>query len=228
MGTDERELRTAWQRHIGATAAAHGWFDAIVARHRDGDRHYHDLRHVCWVVRHVRELATDTVPPRSDDQLDRLVAAACFHDAVYDAERGDNEERSARLAHRALGEIGWPDEALDEVTAMIRATAGHAHDDIDTTTAVLLAADLAVLAAEPNRYGDYVRNVRREYAHLDDDAWRAGRIAFVDTMLGRGRIFPVELGLDDWERRARANLTAERAAMSTVSGARDAGDGPEP
>lgn len=228
MSSDERELRTAWQRHVGTGPVADGWFDSIVARHRDGDRHYHDLRHVCWVVRHARELAAGTVPPLTDRQVDRLVAAACFHDAVYDAERGDNEALSAELARRALAEIGWTGEALDAVGLMIRATAGHTHGAVDTTTAVLLAADLGVLATEPNRYGDYVRNVRREYAHLDDDHWRLGRGAFVDTMLDRDRIFPDGLGLDDWERRARANLTAERAAMSTVSGRRDADDGREP
>lgn len=226
MGTDERELRTAWQRHVGTGPVADGWFDSLVARH--GGRPYHDLRHVRWVVRHVRELATATAPPRTDDQVDRLVAAACFHDAVYDATRNDNEQLSAELARRALGEIGWGDDAGDDVARMIRATAGHAHDPADATTSVLLAADLGVLAAEPTRYGDYVRNVRREYAHLGDADWRAGRTAFVDSMLERDRIFPANLGLDDWERWARANLTAERAAMSTVSGGRDASDGREP
>lgn len=230
MSADEREVRTAWQRHVGTGSVADGWFDSIVARHRSPGRHYHDLRHVRWVVHHARELAATTTPARSPDEVDRLVAAACFHDAIYDAERSDNEERSAALARRALGEVGWHPDAIDHVAVMIEATAGHTGDDdvTDLATAVLLAADLGVLAAEANRYGDYVRNVRREYRHLDDDAWRAGRLAFIDAMLARPRIFPRLVDLDHWERRARANLTAERAAWSGVSGERDAGDGHEP
>jgi predicted metal-dependent HD superfamily phosphohydrolase len=233
MSADERELHTAWQRHVGTGATADAWFDSVVNRHRAPGRHYHDLRHVRWVVQHVRELAPSTAPPRTDDDVDRLVAAACFHDVVYDATHHDNEARSADLARRALDELGWTADAVEHVAAMIEATAGHtsdaddpAHDDL--TTAVLLAADLGVLATEPNRYDDYVRNVRREYAHLDDDAWRVGRAAFVDAMLARDHIFPTVLGLDQWERRARANLTAERAAASTVSAVRDAGGEPEP
>ena len=65
--------------------------------------------------------------------------------------------------------------------------------------AVLLAADLGVLAAEPGRYGDYVRAVRREYEHLDDLQWRAGRTVFVRDMLARDRIFPAALGLERTE-----------------------------
>ena len=61
-----------------------------------------------------------------------------------------------------------------------RARAGdrdHDLEGVDRDTAVLLAADLAVLAAEPSRYVEYATAVRREYAHVDDDAWRAGRAA---------------------------------------------------
>ncbi len=213
---DERELRTAWQRHIGVGERALRWFDEVVARHREPGRHYHDLRHVRWVVRHVRELAAGTSPPVAGDALDRVVAAACFHDAVYDAQRPDNEAASARLARRALTEIGWSAEACDRVEALIQATA-HAEtpgDGVgDLEREVLLAADLAVLAAEPTRYGDYVRAVRREYAHLDDDAWSTGRSAFATAMLERAHIFPSSLGLQQWERRARANLAAELAAL---------------
>jgi predicted metal-dependent HD superfamily phosphohydrolase len=97
---------------------------------------------------------------------------------------------------------------------MIVATEHTADEAIaDTDTAVLLAADLAVLAAEPAAYSDSVRKIRREYAHLDDEQWRSGRRAVIEGFLGRPSIFPPELDLDAWERRARANLTAELAAL---------------
>ena len=94
------------------------------------------------------------------------------------------------------------------------ATATHDLAGVDRDTAVLLAADLAVLAAEPSRYADYATAVRREYAHVDDDAWRAGRGAVLRTLLDGARSSsPPELGLDEWERRARANLTSELASI---------------
>jgi predicted metal-dependent HD superfamily phosphohydrolase len=207
VDADELELWVAWQRHVGRTAEARAWFESIVARHRAPGRHYHDLRHVRWVVRHVIDLDGRGLV----DHPSEVVAAACFHDAVYDPSSTDNEGASGRLAHRALGEIGWSIECCDHVASMIDATAHHRLEGADRDTRALIAADLAVLAAEPTRYGDYVRAVRREYGHLDDDAWRSGRSAVLRGLIERTRLFPD--GLDDWERRARANIAAELADL---------------
>lgn len=204
------ELRVAWQRHIGRSDAAADAFDRVVARYRSAGRHYHDLRHVQWVVRHVCELGASVAV----DDLDAVVAAAFFHDAVYDFDRTDNEARSAQLAADTLHDLGWSRERCEHVSAMIVATEHHADTPVaDTDTAVLLAADLAVLGAEPGAYTDYVRRIRREYAHLDEAQWRAGRSQVIEGFLGRSSIYPAELALDIWERRARANLTAELAAL---------------
>lgn len=202
------ELRVAWQRHIGRTEAAATAFESVVAAHRSTGRRYHDVGHVRWVVRHVTELGADC------DDLDAVVAAAFFHDAVYEFDRTDNEARSARLAADTLSSLGWQTERCERVAAMIVATEHHADAPVpDHDTAVLLAADLAVLAADPGGYSDSVRRIRQEYGHLDEAAWTSGRRAVVEGFLARSSIFPPELQLDAWERRARANLTAELAAL---------------
>ncbi len=210
MSAVELELRVAWQQHVGTSPAAAEWFDAVIAHHREPARHYHDERHVGWVVRHVVAIADRA----QVDDLDATVTAAFFHDAVYDPQRADNEAASARLAARALGEIGWEEPRARRVSELVLATAGHDVEGADRDARVLLAADLAVLAAEPARYSDYATAVRREYAHVDDDAWRAGRSAVLRSLLDKPRLFAAGLGLDDWEQRARANMAAELAALS--------------
>lgn len=208
VSSDERELRLAWQRHVDPGADAQ--FEAVVARHREPGRRYHDVRHVRWVVRHSCDLAARFDLPEA--AVDEIVAAAFFHDAIYDVTRPDNEAASARLSAKVLDELGWTAPAVAHVVAMIESTAGHTETD-DPATAVLLAADLGVLAAEPSRYVEYTLGVRDEYAHLDDDAWAVGRAAFIRSLLDRDHIFPEVLALDAWERRARANLTAELAML---------------
>lgn len=211
MAGGDLELEVAWQRHLGRGDSARRLYESIVARHRGGGRHYHDVHHVRWVVRHVIELAD-----RFDvGDLDAIVAAAFFHDAVYEFDRSDNEIRSAELASTSLAELGWERGRCDRVASMIIATE-HRHDaggPADLDTAVLLAADLAVLGAEPGAYSDSVRKIRREYGHLDADEWRTGRSAVIEGFLARPAIYPPELDLTTWERRARANLTAELAAL---------------
>ena len=211
MSAVELELRVAWQRHVGSSPAAAEWFDAVLAHHREAGRQYHDERHVGWVVRHVTEIA-ERVPV---DDLDATVAAAFFHDAVYDPQRDDNEAASARLAVRVLGDVGWDEQRVRRVSELVLATAEHDVEAADRDTRVLLAADLAVLASEPARYADYATAVRREYAHVDDAAWRAGRSAVLRRLLDRPRLFASDLGLESWESRARANMAAELASLTS-------------
>src|SRR5688572_20400810 len=146
----ELELVVAWQRHVGTGPEASHWFDTVLAMHRAPGRHYHDVRHVTWVVRHITTISSRHA---AGDEA-AVVAAGFFHDAVYDPTRSDNESESAALAERALTEIGWEAPRRDTVAKMVIATADHDVEAADADTQVLLAADLAVLASEPARYGD--------------------------------------------------------------------------
>jgi predicted metal-dependent HD superfamily phosphohydrolase len=205
------ELAVAWQRHVDDDRTL---LDALLARHREQHRRYHTAFHVAWVVRHVEELAQCEAVAH----LDEVVAAAFYHDAVHEPKHPANERASARLARRDLAALGWAADRVERVGAMIEATAHLAApaqpgDELSIDTAVLLDADLAVLGADPTAYETYVRGVRHEYRHLDDDAWRDGRAAVLRSFLERPSIYRTTTGRERWEQRARANLTAELAAL---------------
>ncbi|MEJ7800267.1 MAG: hypothetical protein WKF60_07095, partial [Ilumatobacter sp.] len=134
-------------------------------------------------------------------------------DVIYDPKAADNEAASARLAAMALGELDWAAARIDHVVALVDGTVGHEWAAASLDHAVLYAADLAVLASDPAGYSDYVRAVRREYAHVADKAWVTGRTAVLRGFIDRSAIYAPCLGLDDWERRARANLTAEHEML---------------
>ena len=160
MSADEHELRAAWSRCVEDSHDAWVLFDSLISRHREAHRHYHGVRHVTWVVRHVEELAA--AEPVGD--IAAVVVAAFFHDAVYDPRATDNEAASARLADRELAVLGWDDVRRERVAAMVEATAMHdvptetaIETAIATDTAVLLDADLAVLGSDPASYQAYVR-----------------------------------------------------------------------
>lgn len=206
---DDTELRAAWAAAVGTSPDAEAAFDDVVGRHRQAHRRYHTVRHVTWVVRHVQELA---VEERVED-LDAIVVAAFFHDAVYDATAADNEAQSAALARRVLLELGWPAARAEAVAQLVRATADHApSDDVDVN--VLVDADLAVLGSDPTAYQAYVTGVRTEYRHVDDAAWRIGRGAVLRNMLERAPLYATPTGRRRWEARARANVAAELATLS--------------
>ncbi len=199
------ELRIAWERHLGDSSPSRRWFESVLSRYREPQRHYHDDRHLRWVVRHTQELAKG----QAVADVDAIVAAAFFHDAIYDPTASDNEAASGHLATRALTELGWRADRAEAVAAMIVATVHHDLDGATVDDAVLFAADLAVLAAQPAGYSDYVRSVRREYRHVGEADWVTGRSAVLRSLLAREWIFAPFLELDVWEQRARGNITAE-------------------
>jgi predicted metal-dependent HD superfamily phosphohydrolase len=219
-GVDDLELRVAWQQHV---AIDMNELEDVLARHREPHRRYHTERHVRWVVRHAQQLTAGLATAQHAHRVDlgAVVAAAFYHDAVYDPMRTDNEAMSARLAAGVLERGGWDATRVGAVSMMIDATAGHSQThDVETddlSTSVLLAADLAVLAADPAGYSAYVNGVRFEYAHVAEPDWVSGRSAVLRSFIEREHIFPAELQLHEWEARARANIAAELAALSASS-----------
>lgn len=208
MSDRELELEVAWQRHVATDRTL---LDRLLARHREKHRRYHTAAHVAWVIRHVDELAS--VEPI--DHLDEVMAAAFYHDAVYEPTYPANERASARLARRDLTSIGWDADAVERVASMIEATEHGAPEAGTLTgdTAVLLDADIAILGADPAGYSTYVTGVRAEYRHVTDDDWRTGRAAVLEKFLERPAIYCTPTARDRWETRARANLTAELASL---------------
>jgi predicted metal-dependent HD superfamily phosphohydrolase len=140
--------------------------------------------------------------------------AVWFHDAIYDPRAANNEEASAVLAERALTAAGAAPAAVAEVVRLVRLTATHDPRPDDDAGALLCDADLAILAADPAGYDAYAAAVRREYAHLPDAVFRAGRAAVLRHLLGRPALYRVVGERADWEPRARANLTRELSMLA--------------
>jgi predicted metal-dependent HD superfamily phosphohydrolase len=208
-------LRTRWSRALeGARGSTAGpdpvpYADNLLARWQEPQRRYHTLAHLTAVLDHVDVLEKYA----QDPDLVRL--AAWFHDAVYLPERSENEERSARLAERALPEAGVPAAKTAEVARLVRLTTTHAPTADDPDGQVLCDADLAILASPPSAYAVYTAEVREEYHFVPNDAFREGRSAILRQLLDLPSLFHTPYGHDHWEATARYNLTSELEMLST-------------
>ncbi|MCX4906581.1 hypothetical protein [Streptomyces sp. NBC_00878] len=192
--------------------------DNLLARWSEPQRRYHTLAHLTAVLDHIDVLETyertETTERTegaekytADADLVRL--AAWFHDAVYLPDRSENEERSARLAERALPEAGVSEAATAEVARLVRLTVTHAPADDDRNGQVLCDADLAILAAPPAAYAAYTAAVREEYAFVPPEAFREGRAAILRQLLELPRLFHTPYGAREWETTARWNIRGE-------------------
>ncbi len=172
---------------------------------------YHDLLHLTEVLDRLDLLAAAgaAFDPTT------LALAAWFHDAVYLPERSENEERSARLAERALPEAGVSAERTAETARLVRLTVTHDPADDDRDGQVLCDADLAILASPPSAYAAYTAAVREEYHFVPGDAFRSCRSAILRRLLDLPRLFRTPYGQEHWEATARYNLAAELEMLST-------------
>ncbi|MDF3300450.1 HD domain-containing protein [Streptomyces tropicalis] len=182
--------------------------DRLLARWQEPQRRYHTLAHLTAVLDHVDALERYAADP------DAVRLAAWFHDAVYLPDRSENEERSARLAERALPEAGVGPDRTAEVARLVRLTVTHDPAAGDRDGQVLCDADLAVLAAPPARYAAYAADVRAEYHFVPEDAFREGRAAVLRQLLDLPHLFRTPHGRGQWEERARRNLAAELEMLS--------------
>lgn len=217
--TGMRHLADGWLalcRRVGARDDVAGAGANLLGRWAEPHRGYHDLAHLSEVLERVDLLATEA------EDADVVRLAAWFHDAVYDPRAGDdpadgNEERSAELAAKVLRGLRLDQALVDEVARLVRVTATHDVDDGDRNGAVLCDADLAVLASDGLRYPAYVEGVRREYGHLDDATFAAGRAAVLRSLLDRPAMFRTAHGRQVWEPAARANVIAELGSLAAGS-----------
>jgi predicted metal-dependent HD superfamily phosphohydrolase len=189
-------------------SAADDLRDALLAAYAAPTRGYHDTRHLTEVLGRLDELAAagiayDRVP---------VVLAAWFHDGVYDGER-DAEERSAAWAEEALAPLTAA-SVVTEVARLVRLTETHLPEDDDPNGSALSDADLAILAADQGRYREYVAAVRREYAHIDDEAFRYGRSEVLRGLVDKPHLFHTGYAREHWESAARANVERELAELT--------------
>ena len=209
-------LMRAWDSLLpGHTALG----EDLLERYEQPHRKYHTSVHLSEMLTALKTLYKrhHTATPRA------VLLAAWFHDAVYEANPGDDEAASADLARTALTPLASTGSLTNrEVTAiarLIELTASHQlADGIEEYTsgaltradaAFFLDADLAILAADSPRYNRYVAGVRAEYAHYAPDAFTRGRAAILQGFLNRTAIYASDTAHLLWDAPARLNLRTE-------------------
>lgn len=182
-------------------------FEALCTAYAEPGRHYHTAHHVNACLRLLaayRHLA---------ERPDEVAVALCFHDAVYDTRRSDNETRSAEWAARWLTARGAHAAVTARVRRLVLATR-HDARPVGADEALLVDLDLSVLGRSARTFARYDAGIRREYAWVPAPEYARRRAEVLRGFLARDRIFVTAPLFDRFEARARQNL---RAAMARLA-----------
>ncbi len=166
-------------------------------------RHYHSLQHLSECLRWLDDRRVRAAIERHAE----VEIALFLHDLVYDTARADNEAQSADESRALLAAVpAVPPAVIDRVCAMILATKDHSADTSDA--AVMLDIDLSILGAAPERFREYQRQVRQEWAWVDPDAYAVGRAAVLRKFAARERLYRSDALHHLLEADAKRNLEA--------------------
>ena len=170
-------------------------------------RAYHNFGHVQALLQHYDDVAAG---PGWQQPLEVLLAVL-YHDAIYEAGRSDNEQRSAQLALAGI-ERWLADSDVDaaRVAALIELTARHGSlggEELDADAALFLDSDMAILGAPPAVFDAYDRGIAEEYAgKVPGFLFRLNRRRFLKKVLAQPRIFFSDFFHQRYDIQARSNL----------------------
>lgn len=191
----------AWWRELGAQGEPSACHQRLLAAYSEPSRSYHNLRH-------IEECLGELEVNRSLAREPALVAMALwFHDAVYDARSASNEADSAQLAADCLTVAGVERANVDTVRRLILCTQSH-EPGVDLDAALLIDIDLAILGQPPQRFWDYERGIRAEYAWVPWPTYVQKRAEILTRFLERPVIYRTESLARKYEAPARVNLQA--------------------
>jgi predicted metal-dependent HD superfamily phosphohydrolase len=190
--------------HISAFRGfAHGTVSALLAMagpsHNEPHRKYHTVQHLSECLAAFEQVSQLAVHPAVVEM------ALWFHDAIYEVKRSDNEERSAQWATAELRAAGVATEAAELVASLVLATR---HTSVPATPdeQVLVDIDLAILGASEQRFAEYERQIRDEYAFVPGFLFRRKRRAILQSFLQRPHIYSTAHFHAALEQAARSNL----------------------
>ncbi len=182
--------------------------DDLLARHAEPQRHYHGRGHLCSLF-YLMALHAPHIPPGSSPRL-----AIWWHDAIYDPQARDNEDRSAELAREHLTRLSAPASLIQTTANLILMSRNHWSGPSAGDGDYFLDADIAILGAPVTVYDRYASDVRQEYAWAPDPAYRAGRSAFLQSALDRRRLFRTDAFETAYGQQARSNMSRELRSLA--------------
>ena len=214
MTISQDQLRRRWRdlwRHLGADEKHVPPVEGLIEAYVAPSRAYHNLGHIAHCLSEFDRVKEKCASPEA------VELAIWFHDLVYDPKGGDNEAQSASLAETTLSAAGVARQTIDDVTRLILATR-HISVPSEDDARILVDIDLSILGQLPAVFDEYERGIRREYAHVDEPAFRKGRSMIVRRFLERKTIYGTPVFQERYEASARQNLSRSLKMLTHGSG----------
>ncbi len=201
--TDTDSFQALWRRCLLEGVVDNSSIDIyhrLIKAYNEPQRVYHTLKHIdgCFAMfEKVKHLV---------ENPDALALAIWFHDAIYELNADNNEQRSADWF--MVEANGLFDEELHKlVYAHIMATLHCGKRIQNHDSQLMVDIDLSSFGMP---WPDFLReseNVRNERSDISDEEFYAKQCGFQKELLERPRFFQSNYFFEYYEKQARQNLT---------------------
>lgn len=174
-------------------------------RYDEPHRAYHSWAHIEALLKHFHNFKSEF------ENVERVLWALYWHDAIYDPLASDNEAKSAELLKTDASGILQESMLLD-VMAIINATAKHhipesIRLDLKVDMEWFLDMDLSILGQSAEVFDEYEKAIQLEYSAVPLELYHQGRKVVLQSFLSREVLYFTPQCRDLWEKQARDNLT---------------------
>jgi predicted metal-dependent HD superfamily phosphohydrolase len=179
----------------------------LVSRYAERSRSYHTLAHIEALLAEF-DLFRESKEKELEAKFfcaEAIEMAIWYHDAVYNTQAKDNEEKSAALFRVVAESASLTGIFPEKVVGAILATK-HLVAPSDFDSAVVCDVDLAIFGQPEWTFDEYERQIRREYGWVSEIQFREGRRAILQSFLQRPTIYSTKFFRGKYEAQARENL----------------------
>ena len=144
----------------------------------ESHRSFHTLDHLNDIIDQINESYGDG--KIDEQQKEKLYLTALFHDIVYEPTRQDNEERSADFFMSLCNEktqdiLDIRDAILDTKT----------HQSSTPLAETFNKFDMNIIERDFDQLLNWEHGIHEEYKVYGDDAYKAGRLQFIGSLLNK-------------------------------------------
>ncbi|MEE4380287.1 MAG: hypothetical protein V2J55_22600 [Candidatus Competibacteraceae bacterium] len=170
----------------------------LVTRYSEPHRHYHTCEHIGHCLNQL-ELASAEI-----DHPAAVGIALWFHDVIYDPRATDNEQQSAELFMRWVGDHADPQ--FSEIVYEAILITKHREIPRTLTEQFVVDIDLSSFGLPEPVFDQNSRDIRAEYAHVPDAEFFPAHLKFLESLFAKPTLYFTDFFHTHYEAIARANF----------------------
>jgi predicted metal-dependent HD superfamily phosphohydrolase len=151
-------------------------YNTLLSMWNESHRHYHNQNHLLDLINQINEKKNSF---DSQNDYEKMVLCALFHDCVYDPMRSDNEEKSAEFFENCCQEKNTDTQ---EIKQMILDT--KTHEATTSLSEKFNHLDMNIVERDFEQLLEWETGIGQEYKAYGE-LYKVGRLHFLESLLDK-------------------------------------------